>query len=70
MELRKLKVEMYKKKITQTDLAQALGISYKSVNDKLNGKKEFKDSEKIQIMQILGISVEQIAEFFLPSIVR
>lgn len=49
----KLKSKLALTNMTQTDLAKELGITYSSVNNKINGKIDFTQSEIEKILNIL-----------------
>lgn len=56
----KLKGLMAENKIFQKDLARLLGVSEKTVNDKVNGNIDFKLSEAQLISGYFGKSIEEI----------
>lgn len=49
---------------TQTDLAEALGITYQSVSIKLNGKSDFTRSEIYRIMKMYNLTSDQLYDIF------
>ena len=49
---------------TQNDLAYLLGITYQSVSIKLNGHKDFTQSEIFKIMTIFRLTPEQVVDIF------
>lgn len=53
----KLRGLMAEQKITQTKLAQELGISFQSFNMKLNGKSTFNENEIKRIANVLKIDM-------------
>lgn len=56
----KLKGLMAENKIFQKDLARLLGVSEKTVNDKVNGNIDFKLSEAQLISGYFGKAIEEI----------
>lgn len=56
----KLKGLMTENKIFQKDLAKIIGVSEKTVNDKVNGNIDFKLSEALLIANYFGKSIEEI----------
>ena len=48
----------------QNDLADLLGITYQSVSIKLNGKKDFTQSEIYYIIQYYKLTPEQVIDIF------
>jgi len=65
-DLEKLRVEMFRKKVSQEKLARVLAIAKASVCRKLNGKTEFTVTESQQICTYLGINPADI--FFIPLV--
>lgn len=55
---------MREKQITQTDLARQIGNTAATLNLKLNNKAKFKQSEIVQICEILGIDGDSIGAYF------
>lgn len=49
---------------TQNDLADLLGITYQSVSIKLNGKKDFTQSEIYRIIKFYNLTAEQVMDIF------
>ena len=49
---------------TQNDLAELLGITYQSVSIKMNGKKDFTQSEIFRIMVIYKLTPEEVVDIF------
>ena len=69
MELRALKTELFKRHITQEDVAKRLGIAKSTVSRKLNGKIDFSDQEKLELVKFLDLKQkDNILEIFLPQI--
>lgn len=62
MESKKFKQLLIEKEISQRKLAAEIGLSARSLCDKVNGKKRFRIEEVIKICDILGI--EDIREYF------
>ncbi len=56
----KLKGIMTENKVLQKDLAKIIGVSEKTVNDKVNGNIDFKLSEALLIANYFGKSIEEI----------
>jgi plasmid maintenance system antidote protein VapI len=52
---------------TQSDLAQILGITYQSISIKLNGKSSFTLNEIIRIVQVYGLSAEEVYDIFIKD---
>lgn len=50
--------------ITQKDLADVLGITYQTLNIKINGHKDFTQSEIMIIKQFFRLSPEQLCYIF------
>lgn len=48
----------------QNDLAEALGITYQSVSIKLNGKKDFTQTEIFKIIVMYKLTAEQVMDIF------
>lgn len=49
---------------TQNNLAELLGITYQSVSIKLNGKKDFTQSEIFKIIVCYELTPEQVVDIF------
>lgn len=62
----KIKEEGY----SQTSLAKELGMARNSMNLKLNNRAHFTQSEIIKLSYLLGISGDEIGEYFFSQIVR
>lgn len=60
----KVKAKMVEKEITQGEMANNLGISQSTFNQKLNGVYDFKLTEIKAIATILGIHGDRINECF------
>lgn len=52
---------------TQNDLAELLGITYQSVSIKINGKKDFTQSEMQKIASMYKLTPEQVYEIFISD---
>lgn len=50
--------------INQNDLADLLGITYQSVSIKMNGKKDFTQTEIFKIMVFFKLTPEQVVNIF------
>lgn len=60
----KLKVVLERFGQTQNDLAELLGISYQSVSIKLNGHKDFTQTEIFKIMVMFNLTPEEVVDIF------
>lgn len=49
---------------TQEAFAKAMGISKVSLSHRLNGKLEWKTTEIVKACELLGIPIEENAEYF------
>lgn len=49
---------------TQTDLAELLGITYQSVSIKLNGHKDFTQTEIYKIAQFYELTADELMDIF------
>lgn len=49
---------------TQNDLAELLGITYQSVSIKLNGHKDFTQTEIFKIMCFYELTPEEVVDIF------
>jgi len=54
----KIKAAMKLKKTTQEKVSEIMGLNIKTLNHKINGKKEFKHSEIVMLRNILNLSNE------------
>lgn len=52
------------KKITQEELARQIHLNPSTLNQKLNNKSEFSQTEMRNILKILGEPIENIAAYF------
>jgi len=54
---------------TQTEFANAIGLSFVSVSKKLNNLRQFKQSDIVKISKVLNIAEEEIPiYFFTPKV--
>lgn len=60
----KIKAVLAKFGHTQNDLAEILGITYQSVSIKLNGHKDFTQSEIFKIMVCYELTPEEVVDIF------
>lgn len=60
----RLKEKIKEKYNGQKPFAKALGISYTALNSKLSGKTEFDRREIEKACNLLGISLDEIKEYF------
>jgi len=49
---------------TQNDLAELLGITYQSVSIKLNGRKDFTQSEIFKIIYCFNLTPDEVMDIF------
>ena len=60
----KLKGLMREKRITQSELAEKLGIKPCTINQKLNGKRDMSLDEAEMIADVLGIETGDFGKYF------
>lgn len=60
-----LRAEIARKDITYRAIASALGISEQAFYNKLDGKTEFKESEIRKLVDLLGLSADDLNRIFL-----
>lgn len=60
MKNNKLKEILQKKGLRQTDLSQELGLSKSALSQKINGLREFKQSEIIKMADYLGLTIDEV----------
>ena len=60
----KLKAVLEKFGQTQNDLAELLGITYQSVSIKLNGHKDFTQTEIFKIINFFDLTAEEVMDIF------
>jgi len=49
---------------TQNDLAELLGITYQSLSIKMNGHKDFKQSEIFKIIHYYNLTADEVMDIF------
>ncbi len=59
--------KMRSQKITQEELAKRIHLNPSTLNQKLNNKSEFSQSEIRNILSVLGIPIEMTAVYFFAS---
>ena len=52
-----VRAELARRRITQTDVAERLGVSRQNVAQRLNGSVDFRVGELISIANMLGITI-------------
>ncbi len=62
MKSKNIKSLMIKCSFNQVKLSEYLGISLQSLNLKLNGKREFKESELISMADLFKVTVDYLLE--------
>ena len=60
----KLKGRIVEKFDTQQAFSKAIGLSEKSVSDKLTGKKSWKQKEIMKAIEILEIADKEVQDYF------
>lgn len=60
----KLRERIRDKQATQTDLANALNLSTKTISLKMSGKISWKQEEIFKLLQFLNIPNEQVSDYF------
>lgn len=55
---------------SQASLAKRIGLSEHTVSKKLNQRAEFKSSEILKIAEVLGITCEEIGDYFFTANVQ
>lgn len=63
-----LKAAIVEKGMTQLDVSKKIGISYQSLNDKINNKTDFKVDEVSRLCSVLGIESKREQIFFADKI--
>jgi DNA-binding XRE family transcriptional regulator len=63
----KLRVVLERFGHTQNDLAELLGITYQSVSIKMNGKKDFSQTEIYRIIQYYSLTAEEVMDIFFDT---
>lgn len=64
MDYSKLKGRIVEKYETQSNFAEAIGLSERSLSLKLNGSVDWKQREILKAMDLLDISAEEIEQYF------
>ena len=64
---RKLKALLKKNGITQNELADMLGLRYQTISFKMNGHKDFTQSEIRAIMTIFSLTPDELVDIFFYS---
>lgn len=59
-----IKARIIEKGLNQVEVSRRIGISYQSLNNKINNKTEFTATEILKLCRILDISSEKDAYFF------
>ncbi len=65
MDRAELRAEIARKNLSKTSIAEALGLSLTSLGLKLKGDREFKESEIRKLIDILGLTAEDVNRIFL-----
>ena len=60
----KLKAVLERYDKTQNDLADLLGLTYQTVSIKLNGHKDFTQTEIFKIMVMFNLTPEEVVDIF------
>lgn len=63
----KLRNALKRQGITQNELAEILGLTYQTISIKMNGHKDFTQSEIKAIMIVLGLTPEEVVDIFLSN---
>lgn len=63
-----LRLVMYRKNITQAELAKYIGAeSATVVSDRLRGKRDWRLDEMYKTLELLGLPLSQIYDYFPPE---
>jgi len=62
-----VRAELARRRITQTDVAERLGVSRQNVAQRLNGSVDFRVGELISIANMLGITIGDLVGGFKAS---
>ena len=57
-----VRAELARRRITQTDVAQRLGVSRQNVAQRLNGSVDFRVGELIAVADMLGITILELLD--------
>ena len=57
-----VRAELARRRITQTDVAQRLGVSRQNVAQRLNGSVDFRVGELIAVAEMLGITIAELLD--------
>lgn len=63
----KLRKALKRQGITQNELAEILGLTYQTISIKMNGHKDFTQSEIRRIKKILSLTPEEVCDIFLSE---
>ena len=66
----KLKKVLKEQGVSQYELAELLNLTYQTVSIKMNGHKDFTQSEIRGLKLILGLTPEQIDDIFFSSTIE
>ena len=66
----KLKAVLERFGQTQNDLSELLGITYQSVSIKLNGHKDFTQTEIYKIINFYGLTADEVMDIFFNKVDR
>lgn len=64
---KKLRNALKRQGITQNELAEILGLTYQTISIKMNGHKDFTQSEIRRIKIILALTPEEVCDIFLSD---
>ena len=68
MNVLEVKLLRIRRGMKQSDMAAALGISTKKYSDKERGVTRFTDEEKVVAAKVLGMTWEQMNDFFYDGV--
>ena len=57
-----VRAELARRRITQTDVAQRLGVTRQNVAQRLNGSVDFRVGELIAVADMLGITIAELLD--------
>lgn len=69
MDYSKLMGKMRERRVTQDALASSIGMSRQQMNNKLNGRSPFKQSDIKEICALLDIPLEEVGIYFFTDAV-